>query len=144
VPYYVFQVGTHRGVTQQESLYAADAITGTLDPLRLEALPELQPQAEPTRNVVPVRLRPEETAEKLRDHLRRMVFQQGFFRAGNLGLSLDFTGKTLLLPYWAGFFGAGEEASVRVVDGLRGTMEGAKIRAAIVQWLASAPQAAAL
>ena len=136
VPYYVYAVRTMRGGASHEEFYATDAVTGALDPFLFAGLP-VADELVPPRNVVAARLTSAEAAERLRDHLRRMLYQQGFFRSGSIEFAIEFTGRTLLLPYWTGFFGAGEQARVRVVDGLRGTLEGAKVRTAIVQWLGS-------
>ena len=136
VPYRIYEVAATRGHAQETTRYAADAVSGALDPYVADSFS--QPEAtspEAPRNVMPATLDPERGAALLHDHVRRMIYRRGFFRAGNLELRVRPTDDTVLVPYWVGFFGQGDHAELRVVDALRGTIEGAKAREAILHWL---------
>jgi len=134
LPYRLYDVTITRAGRREDLRYAADALCGMLDPYEAHSLPDAMAPAE-GRNVLPVLVSPEEGAERLRDQLRRMIYRRGFFRAGTLDIVVRPADATILVPYWAGFYGRGQEAHLRLLDGLRGTLEGARAREVVLQWL---------
>ena len=134
LPYHLYDVTIRRAGATRRARYAGDALCGALDPYEFDSLPDASVPAE-GRNVLPVTLSPEAGAERLRDQLRRMIYRQGFFRAGKLEIAIQPAGEMILVPYWAGFYGRGQEARLRVLDGVRGTLEGAKAREMVLEWL---------
>jgi hypothetical protein len=53
----------------------------------------------------------------------------------NLDIQLEPVIDCLHMPYWIGFFGANETASIQILDATRRVMEGNKLRRFIYEWL---------
>ena len=49
----------------------------------------------------------------------------------------------LFIPYWLGFRGSGENASVTVLDAVRRRFEGAKVRRIVETWITTGVKNAA-
>jgi hypothetical protein len=88
-----------------------------------------------TCNAVPAALDKNAAARLLPDKVRRLLFSQGFFRLRDLNICVRASGATVHIPYWVGFYGDGDRASMRVVDAVRCRTEGAKMRDALARWL---------
>ncbi len=136
VPFHVYElrIANHANVTQQ--YFALDAVSGMLDPYRLEHVPsEVDTIEVDTRNRIPTTLDPETGKAILCEKVRRMLFLQGFFRLRGLKLKAACLPAPVHFPYWVGFFGSGEHAAIRVLDALRRQPEGAKVRQMVLSWL---------
>ena len=132
------QVGFPSAADDRPVLYAADALSGLFDPIRLDQqLPTTSLPETSSRNIVPPATDARAVSEHLRDRLLRMIYQRGFFRIDARGLRVTPLDRTLYLPYWVGFYDNGTTAKVRVLDAVRGSFEGAKVREALVGWLSS-------
>jgi len=77
--------------------------------------------------------------------LRREAIQLAIVAAVSLGIyvigvrALQIRTRPLdcefHVPYWLGFFGHGERATLQAIDAVRRTFEGAKARAIFSDWL---------
>jgi hypothetical protein len=138
VPFQLYRVEVHDRARPWTSYFAADAVTGSLDPYQFERPPlERDLLRVETRNHPDPALPESEVARRLRDKLRRIVFQTGFFRVRGLRIEVERIPPDLHVPYWLGFYGEGEAARLRVLDGVRRRLEGAKARTLFEDWLAA-------
>ena len=70
--------------------------------------------------------------------VKRMTYQRvGFLAAGRVRVGVQPIDVRLHVPYWAGFFGRRDAASLVVMDAVRRQIEGAKVRRLITAWLAA-------
>ncbi len=139
VPFRLYDIRISNGGERQTRWLALDAVSGTLDPYEFERIPdssELIPVK--TRNRLEPVLDEERARELLADKLRRSIFQTGFFRVRDLQIRLEPVPLDLHMPYWIGFYSAGEFVRLRVLDAVRGRFEGGKARAFFEAWLANA------
>jgi len=138
VPFRLYQVHIWNGGRCQTRWLALDAVSGTLDPYEFERIPdssELVPVE--TRNRLEPVLTEERVRQLLADNLRRLIFRMGFFRIRDLQIRPELVPLELHVPYWIGFYGAGECLRLRVLDAVRGRLEGGKARAFFEVWLVS-------
>ncbi len=136
VPFRVYQVDLLNGGRQDTSLLAADAVTGALDPYALTQLPgEDELVTVESANVLRACLDEQAGAMLLEGKLRRVVFQRGFFRVRDLTVHARRLPLDVHVPFWLGFCGTGPRARLRVLDAVRGQMEGARARALFEDWL---------
>lgn len=136
LPFRLYRVEViNRGV-RKVSLYAADAVSGLLDLYELEA-----PPADPdlltvvTRNCPGARLGAALAIELLQNKVRRAIFQTGFFGVRGLEIRAQPLELEFHVPYWLGFFGRSERATLQAMDAVRRRFEGAKARAVFSDWL---------
>lgn len=138
VPFHLYRVELTNRARPSTSWFALDAVTGSLDPYQFEGPPQEADLVRiETRNRPSPALPESEVARRLRDKLRRLVFQTGFFRVRDLRIEVERVDPELHVPYWLGFYGTGEAARLRVLDGVRRRMEGARARALFEGWLAA-------
>lgn len=139
VPFHLYEVETSTGGACHTSWFALDAVSGTLDPYQFDRPPgEAELVRIDTHNRPQPLLDDDRGRGLLEDKLRRVVFQTGFFRVRNLRFRAERVPLGLHVPYWLGFFGAGESLRLRVLDAVRRRFEGAKARALFETWLAGA------
>jgi hypothetical protein len=136
LPFRLYQVEVvNRGSTKQ-ALYAADAVSGALDLYEFGAAPsEAELQTITTRNAPTARLDGQLALQLLENKVRRAVFQTGFFGVRGLEIRARSLDYEFHVPYWLGFFGHGERATLQAMDAVRRTFEGAKARAVFSDWL---------
>ncbi len=136
VPFRLFEVDVVNRGQLATTIFAADAVTGSLDLYELERVP---PEHELVRvasaNAPLPRLDEARSLQLLEERVRRAVFQGGFFRVRNLEVRARRLPCDVHVPYWLGFFGDGDRARLRVMDAVRRQMEGAKARALFEDWL---------
>ncbi len=136
VPFHVYEVRISNNASVTGQLFALDAVSGMLDPYRLDHVPNESDTIEiGTRNRIPATLDPESGKAILCEKVRRMLFLQGFFRLRGLKLEATYLPATVHFPYWVAFFGGGESAAIRVLDALRRQPEGTKVRQLMASWL---------
>ena len=136
VPFRVYQVEVCNGGRHDTRVLAADAVTGTLDPYALARLPrEDELVVVESANVLPACLDEHTGVTLLEGKLRRLVFQSGFFRVRDLALHARRLAPDVHVPYWLGFCGSGSRAHLRVLDAVRGQVEGARARSLFQDWL---------
>jgi hypothetical protein len=137
VPYWLYRVQYNLGRTAHATLFAIDAVNGSLDLFTFPRIPDAKDLVSiHTRNrVAPSLARP--TAEALlRQKVLRVIFQQGFFKVRDLQLQIEALPLELHVPYWLGFYG-NAAARCRVLNAVRRRMEGAKASALFESWLAA-------
>ncbi len=140
VPFRVYQVQILNGGAQRSSFFALDGVNGSLDPYEFPRVPSAtETLTLETRNRLEPFLEETRARELLVEKLRRLVFQQGFFRIRDLRIRVEPMACEVHVPYWLGFYGRGEPIRLRVIDAVRGRFEGAKARAFFESWLTQQP-----
>jgi len=138
LPFRLYQVEVANRGTVKQALYAADAVSGVLDLYEFGAAPsEAELQIVTTRNAPTARLEPRLALQLLENKVRRAVFQTGFFGVRGLEIRTRSVDYEFHVPYWLGFFGHGERATLQAMDAVRRSFEGAKARAIFSDWLAA-------
>jgi hypothetical protein len=137
VPYWLYRVQYNLGRAAHLTLFAIDAVNGSLDLFTFPRIPDTNELVSiQTRNRVTPSL-PQPTAEfLLRQKVLRVIFQQGFFKVRDLQLEIALLPLELHVPYWLGFYG-NAAARCRVLNAVRRRMEGAKASALFESWLAA-------
>jgi len=136
LPFRLYHVEVvNRGATKV-ACYGADMVSGQLDLYEFDAAPaELDLVTVTTRNAPAARLAAPLALELLENKVRRAVFQTGFFGVRGLQIRARALDVEFHVPYWLGFFGNGERATLQAMDAVRRTFEGAKARAVFSDWL---------
>ena len=137
VPYRLYRAEYHLGRAAHSSLFAIDAVNGSLDLFTFPRIPDTQELMNVlTRNGVRASL-PEPASERLlHQKVLRVIFQQGFFKVGELRLQIELVPVEFHIPYWLGFYGH-SIARCRAMDAVRRRIEGAKASALFESWLAA-------
>jgi hypothetical protein len=137
VPYWLYRVQYNLGRAAHATLFAIDAVNGSLDLFTFPRIPEEnQLVSIHTRNRVAPAL-PQSAAEALlRQKVLRVIFQQGFFKVSDLQLEIALLPLEVHVPYWLGFYG-NAAARCRVLNAVRRRIEGAKASALFESWLAA-------
>ena len=137
IPFHLYKVEIVNGARRKTCLLGLEAVTGSLDLFWFDRLPGPEDTfCLETRNHPKPRLAERDAHERLRDKVRGMVFQSGFFRIRGLRIQVRPIPMEVHVPYWVGFFGRRQRASMAVLDAVRNRFEGAKARLLIHQWLA--------
>lgn len=138
VPFRLYRVHIRNGGASQVQIVAIDEVRGILDLYSFDELPQAQELVEvSTRNRLLPSLSDEESEKAVVHKVQRTLFQTGFFRIRELSISLEALPLQIHVPYWVGFYGSGQNASLRVMDAVRRQMEGSKLRQLIKDWLAA-------
>jgi hypothetical protein len=125
----------NRGGTKA-ALYGADAVSGQLDLYEFDAAPAASDLIIVATRNAPVARIPEPLAlQLLENKVRRAVFQTGFFGVRGLQIRARPLDVEFHVPYWLGFFGNREHATLQAMDAVRRSFEGAKARAIFSDWL---------
>jgi hypothetical protein len=136
IPYRLYKVTLDDRRVQSVRYYAVDAAVGTLDPYEFATAPEANACVElDTRNFHPVRLSESETRKMAVEKVRRLLYSRGFLRLTNPDITAELIKPEFYLPYWAGFYGNGQNISIRVLNAVQETMEGSKLRHLLKTWL---------
>lgn len=136
LPFRTYRVHIRNGKSSQAQIVAVDSILGMLDLYSFDQLPgpgELVSIT--TRNRLEPALTDSEAEKAVVHKVQRTLFQTGFFRMRDLSITAEPLALELHVPYWVGFYGSGEGASLRVMDAVRRQMEGGKLRQLIRDWL---------
>lgn len=137
VPYWLYRVQYNMGRATHSTLFAIDAVNGSLDLFTFARIPDATDlMSVHTRNYVTPSLQLPSAEALLRQKVLRVIFQQGFFKVRNLNLVIAREPLELHVPYWLGFYGH-VAARCRVLNAVRRRMEGAKASALFESWLAA-------
>ena len=137
LPFRLYHVEVFNRGGTKVALYGADAVTGHLDLYEFDAAPAATDLITvTTRNAPVARVDAPLALELLESKVRRAVFQTGFFGVRGLRIRARPLDVEFHVPYWLGFFGNGERATLQAMDAVRRTFEGAKARAIFSDWLA--------
>ena len=136
LPFRLYHVEVVNRDASKVALYAADAVSGLLDLYEFDAAPDdAELVTVTTRNAPATRLEVHIAQERLESKVRRAIFQTGFFGVRGLQIRTRPLDVEFHVPYWLGFFGHGERATLQAMDAVRRTFEGAKARAVFSDWL---------
>ena len=137
VPYWLYRVQYQMGRAAHTTLFAIDAVNGSLDLFTFPRVPEAKDLlCIHTRNRVAPSLQQSGAEALLRQKVLRAIFQQGFFKVRDLKLEITLEPLELHVPYWLGFYG-NTVARCRAMDAVRRRIEGAKASALFESWLAA-------
>jgi len=137
VPYTLYRVNYQMSGRRHASLFAMDAVDGSLDLFTFPRVPDANEIVTvQTRNRVAPSLPPPRSESLLREKLLRVIFQQGFFKVRDLKLEIAPQPMELHVPYWLAFYGD-RFLRCRVMDAVRRRIEGAKASAFFEHWLAA-------
>ena len=137
VPYRLYRVQYNIGRADHTSLFAMDAVNGSLDLFTFPRVPVTEDFVSIyTRNYIAPSLQQPLAEALLRQKVLRVIFQQGFFKLRDLKLEIALEPLQLHIPYWLGFYG-NVNLRCRVMDAVRRRIEGAKASAFFEAWLAA-------
>lgn len=136
LPFRLYHVEVVNRGGVKRALYAADTVSGALDLYEFNAEPAAAELVTvTTRNAPPARLDAQVALQLLENKVRRAIFQTGFFGVRGLQIRTRALDCEFHVPYWLGFFGHGERATLQAMDAVRRKFEGAKVRAIFNDWL---------
>ena len=122
---------------RERMVLGVDALAGILDLYRFEEehfSPVVQTR---TRNDLEPVLSSAAARDIAAARVRRMLYRRvGFFAIHHRRLDVRSIEDVLYVPYWVGFFGRGDRASLVAIDAVRRQIEGLKVRRLIETWLA--------
>jgi hypothetical protein len=134
LPCYLFKVVVQNAGLRQEPYLAIDAMTGELDLRKFDQPPDQEEYDEAeSEQSGPFRLDEADALAILQEHVRRMVYQQGFFRIRDLSITGKLIDRFYIL-YHVAFYVRKDRARMEVIDSVRGQFEGAKLRDLIQDW----------
>lgn len=137
VPFRLHEVTVRRGRRVERLLIGIDAVAGALDLYRFDESPS--PNAllhVPTSNHIQPLLSAAAAREIVAARMQRVMYQRvGFLAIGACRLDVQPVSDIVYVPYWLGFFGRGEAASLVVMDAVRRQIEGVKMRRLIERWI---------
>lgn len=137
VPYRLYRVNYNMRKAMHSTLFAMDAVDGSLDLFTFPRVPDVDALVTITsRNRVQASLAESRAEDLLHEKVLRAIFQQGFFKLRDLKLEIIAQSMELHIPYWLGFYGH-QTARCRVMDAVRRRIEGAKASHFFEQWLAA-------
>ena len=139
VPFRLYHMTTICGARRETAVLGIDAVTGALDLYRFDAVPAAADLVDVrTRNHIEPVLSEMSTRESLASRVTRMMYGRvGFFAGARIHLDVRPAGEEVHVPYWAGFFGRRETASLLVMDAVRRQIEGIKVSRMVEHWLES-------
>lgn len=136
IPYRLYKITLNDRRLKSIPFYAVDAATGDLDPYEFAAPPEPHSWMEvETCNAHPVRLEENQTKNIVTEKVRRLMYSRGFFRLASPTITAELVQGEFHIPYWAGFYGDEQNIKVTVLNAVRQTMEGSKLRRLVETWL---------
>ena len=136
LPFRLFRVDIRDGTRTETKWLALDSVRGAFDPYRFEDVPgEADLVVLETRNHALPALGEDEARRLILDKARRAVYGRGVFKIRDLSLAAEPAGLEFHVPYWLGFSGRGAQAHLAVIDAVRGSPEGEKLRSFIRKWL---------
>jgi hypothetical protein len=140
IPFRLFAVTMHRGSRHERAIVGLDGVAGVLDVYRFDRYPEEPDVVDiATRNHLEPRLSHVAAREVLASRMRRLTYERlGFLVGGAFHFDAEPFDDLLHVPYWAGFFGRGQAASLVVMDAVRRQIEGGKVKRLISEWLNTA------
>ncbi len=136
IPYRLYKITVDDRRAKLTKYYAVDAAAGLLDLYEFTSPPPDGKFVEvETRNFHPVRLGESETKLLVLKKARRSLFARGFFHMVDPVICAEFVRPEFYMPYWAGFYGDGQNVRVTALDAVRHTVEGSKVSEVVKLWL---------
>lgn len=136
VPFALYTVSFQMGRSGRSRFFALDQVDGTLDLFEFPKAidPNELVQVE-TANRITSALTDARAQSLLQEKVLRIIFQQGFFRLHRPKLQIEPPVIPFSIPYWLGFYGEDGSLRCRVLDAVRGRMEGDKATTFFEHWL---------
>ena len=134
VPYRLYRVEVENGGKTAMQLLAIDAVTAELDLYQFDHPPgadECAPCL--AERVAPVSVSAARARVVLTEKVKRGVYLKGFFRVRQLEVRARFA-QDLRVPYWVGLYGYDDRVNIEVVNAVRRSFEGAKLREIVFAW----------
>ena len=137
VPFRLYEVITPSRPAARPLVLGVDAVAGALDLYRFDNIPRSADLVNlHTRNHVNAVLSSSAARDVLLARVQRLLYQRvGFLAAGRCHVDVQPVGDVIHVPYWVGFFGRRDTASLVVMDAVRRQIEGVKVRRLIAEWL---------
>jgi hypothetical protein len=134
IPYRFFRLTRSDGRSSTDTFIATDAVTGKLDLIQFDRLPE-EGACMPvdTAMVAEERVAEEEAYRLVRESMMRSIFLKGFFKLSRLNVEIELAASAHIL-YWVGVYERNERAHLEIINALRGRFEGAKLRELVAEW----------
>ena len=139
IPFRLYVATLGRDARHEVLVLGVDAVAGVLDLYRFDHVPGADDvvQIFSSNHLEPI-LSTNTARDLLASRIRRMTYQRvGFLAGGPFQFDAEPIDAVLHVPYWAGFFGRSETASVVVMDAVRRQIEGAKLRRMVETWIGS-------
>ena len=135
VPYRFFQTTWDDGRNRSVAFLAADAVTGKLDLIEFDQLPaDGEIVSVDTQMIAEERINDEEARGLVRERLLGLTFnKKGFFKLSRVNVVAELVAR-LHLPYWVGVYERDGRAQIEIVNALRGSLEGVKLREIVTEW----------
>jgi hypothetical protein len=134
IPYRFFQLEWNDGRSSTGAILAADAVTGKLDLIQFDRLPEdEQRMTLDTAMVAEKRVNEEEAYRLIRESMTRSIFMKGFFKLSRVNVKIELA-AILHIPYWIGVYERDGRARIEIVNAMHGRLEGAKLREIVAEW----------
>ena len=137
VPFGLYRAEIRRGSTCERAVLGVDLVDGLLDLYRFDRpLSPEEIEHVSTRNCIPSILSTRSAEDVIRSRVKRLTYRRiGFLAGGRVSVDVEAIDSIVHVPYWAGFFGRGDAASLVVFDAIRRSIEGPKLRRLISAWL---------
>jgi hypothetical protein len=134
VPYRLFEVEVTNAARHTSLLFAIDSVAGHLDLYGFESPPTPAQciDVETGRAIAALLSEPDSLA-LLKEKVRRSTYVKGFFKVKDLEVSGCLL-VSLYLPYWVGIYRRKDRAALEVIDAVRNSFEGAKLREIVTRW----------
>jgi hypothetical protein len=138
VPFWTFEVAIETTSFRDRYRVSFDALDGSLDPYRTKSDQQLSLEMSDALNRPAPLLTEEALQERVTDFARREVYLKGFGRIRDLKISVKrVSDADFHVPYWLGFWGAGDGAvHLKVMNANSGKREGKKAVELFHHWLA--------
>lgn len=134
IPYRFFKLTWNDGRSSTDTFLAADAVTGKLDLIRFNQLPEESHRMTvDTAMVAEDRVGEEEARKLVRESMMRSIFMKGFFKLTRVNVEIELA-TSLHIPYWIGVYERNDRAHLEIINALQGRFEGAKLREILTDW----------
>jgi hypothetical protein len=135
IPYRFFKLTWGDARKRTTTYFAADAVTGALDLIEFKQLPVEQEMSRlETDRFVDARVNDEEATRLVRERLMRFIFMKGFFKLSRVEMDVELV-ASLHIPYWVGVYEKRGAAHLEVINALRGSFEGGKLRDLLEEWV---------
>jgi hypothetical protein len=137
IPYHFFRMNRSDGRSSPPTFLATDAVTGKLDLIQFDRLPEEELRITvDTAMVAEERVNEKEAYRLVRESMTRSIFMKGFFKLSRVSLEIELA-ASLHIPYWIGVYERDGRARIEIVNALLGRLEGAKLRDMVAEWFQS-------
>lgn len=136
VPFSIYMVQYHSGNGRKGKTLGVETAEGLLDLMEFDAA-AVSRQFEPieTRNCLEPMLGEAQAAELLRERALRLGMQQKLLSGGRPRMEIARLHEAVYMPYWLGFYDSSAKVKIRVLDAVRGRIEGGKATALFENWL---------